>query len=171
MAGTKITDLPVSNTAENAKLIANVNGQATQIPASTVGAQPDWNETDETKPAFILNKPETSPGYIHYRLSNYSRKMGEYDVCIITKDDGKNLVTNISEFITNYQKAPIFFDRVGSGYGGKGSPCLGISKDNIDGVYYTIVYALSEYVVSDDITLPTIHPFALAYHPNTGDML
>ena len=170
MAGTKITDLPVSNTAENAKLIANVNGQATQIPASTVGAQPDWNETDETKPSFILNKPDAT-GYIHYRLSDYNRTIGEYDVAVIIKDDGITAIDNISEFITNYQKAPIFFDKVGSGYGGKGSPCLGISKDNIDGMYYTIVYALSEYVVSDDITLPTIHPFALAYHPNTGNTL
>ena len=53
-----ITDLPVAESAEGLNLIVNDNGAAKQIAASAVGAQADWTETDETSPAFIVNKPE-----------------------------------------------------------------------------------------------------------------
>ena len=162
MAGTKITDLPVSNTAENANLIANVNGQATQIPASTVGAQPDWNETDETKPSFILNKPETS-GYIHYSISQQGSD-GDTMLFILMKDgnSSQHWVQNIYQFISDFQKAPIFFDDIGGHYGHKGSPCLGFISAESSGKY-PIVYALS---ANSPIT-----PYTLRYNRNGGDIL
>lgn len=57
-----ITDLPIAESSEGINLIVNDNGSAKQIPASAVGAQADWNETDETSPAFIMNKPQVSSG-------------------------------------------------------------------------------------------------------------
>ena len=159
MAGTKITDLPVSNTAENANLIANVNGQATQIPASTVGAQPDWNETDETKPSFILNKPVIEPGQTHYVLSKwykYTDSQANTDFFVLYKDMN-NVLMDFNAFISDYQKGPIFFDLVGE-YGNQhGSPCLGVvSCMNSNVGSYPIVYALS---ASQPIT-----PYVLAYN-------
>lgn len=52
-----ITELPVAESAEGLNLIVNDNGAAKQIAASAVGAQADWNVTDESHPAFIKNKP------------------------------------------------------------------------------------------------------------------
>lgn len=53
-----ITDVPVAESAEGLNLIVNDNGAAKQIAASAVGAQADFNVTDESHPAFIKNKPE-----------------------------------------------------------------------------------------------------------------
>lgn len=53
-----ITELPVVESADGLNLIVNDNGSAKQIAASAVGAQADWNVTDETNPAFVKNKPE-----------------------------------------------------------------------------------------------------------------
>lgn len=159
MAGTKITDLPVSNTAENAKLIANVNGQATQIPASAVGAQPDWNETDETKPSFIMNKPVIEPGQTHYVLSrwyNYTDTGHPDTEFFVMYSNPSTVLMDFNTFISDYQKGPIFFDQV-AGYGNQhGAPCLGVvSCANSNVGSYPIVYALS--------AAQPITPYVLAY--------
>lgn len=52
-----IAELPVADSANGLNLIVNDNGAAKQIAASAVGAQADWNVTDDTNPAFIANKP------------------------------------------------------------------------------------------------------------------
>lgn len=52
-----ITDLPIIESADGVNLIVNDNGSAKQIAASAVGAQADFNVTDENHPAFIKNKP------------------------------------------------------------------------------------------------------------------
>lgn len=53
-----ITELPIVESAEGLNLIVNDNGHAKQIPASEVGVQADFAETDENSPAFIKNKPQ-----------------------------------------------------------------------------------------------------------------
>lgn len=55
-----ITDLPIAESSDGLNLIVNDGGSAKQIAASAVGAQADWNVTDEASPAFIKNKPETA---------------------------------------------------------------------------------------------------------------
>ena len=164
MAGTKITDLPVSNTAENANLIANVNGQATQIPASTVGAQPDWNETDETKPSFILNKPEIKPGYTHYILSKCSYSINsannpENGFFVIYKGTS-NPVYNIETFVNDYKNGPVFFDRVDNAIANYGSQCLHVGTS---GIGYPVVYVMSNN--------GQVLQCMLAYRINGGDVL
>lgn len=52
-----ITDLPIIGSADGVNLIVNDNGSAKQIAAGAVGAQADFNVTDESHPAFIKNKP------------------------------------------------------------------------------------------------------------------
>lgn len=52
-----IAELPVADSADGLNLIVNDNGAAKQIAASAVGAQADWDVTDDTNPAFIANKP------------------------------------------------------------------------------------------------------------------
>ena len=53
-----ITDVPVVETTEGLYLIANNGGAASQVAVNKVGAQADWNITDENDPGFIKNKPE-----------------------------------------------------------------------------------------------------------------
>lgn len=52
-----ITELPLAESAEGLNLIVNDSGFAKQIAASAVGAQADFNVTDENSPAYIKNKP------------------------------------------------------------------------------------------------------------------
>lgn len=59
-----IAELPVANSADGLNLIVNDNGSAKQIAASAVGAQADWNVTDDTSPAFIANKPDINSVYV-----------------------------------------------------------------------------------------------------------
>lgn len=58
----KITEVPVVESTENINLLANSNGSAVQVAANKIGAQADWNETDEASPAFIMNKPTSLGG-------------------------------------------------------------------------------------------------------------
>lgn len=58
-----ITDVPVVESVEGLNLIVNDNGTAKQVPASAVGAQADWAETDESSASFIKNKPQVTGGF------------------------------------------------------------------------------------------------------------
>ncbi len=72
----KITEVPVVENVENINLIANSNGAAVQVAANQIGAQADWNETDESSPAFIMNKPTSLGGsVVMYGIYN-----GIYDI-------------------------------------------------------------------------------------------
>lgn len=92
-----ITELPMAESAEGLNLIVNDNGAAKQIAASAVGAQADFNVTDESSPAYIKNKPvqvqsdwaetdENSPAFIK------NKPVEEYDLDITC-----NLVYNAEE--------------------------------------------------------------------------
>lgn len=60
---------------EEATGVTNVlveeNGDVKRVPKSKIGAQADWNETDDTNPAYILNKPESLGGYAYYEYYGY----------------------------------------------------------------------------------------------------
>lgn len=67
----KITEVPVVESTENINLLANSNGSAVQVAANKIGAQADWNETDEASPAFIMNKPTSlGGGVVTYYIYN-----------------------------------------------------------------------------------------------------
>ena len=85
-----ITELPIIEKADGTNLIVNDNGRAKQIPANAVGAQADFNITDENDPAFIKNKPavvqsdwtetdETSPAFIK------NKPVEEWDIDIVAE--------------------------------------------------------------------------------------
>lgn len=105
-----ITDVPVVESAEGLNLIVNDNGAAKQIAASAVGAQADFNVTDESHPAFIKNKPEvvqadwaetdaSNPAFIK------NKPVEEWDLditcnIVFNTDDG-NHDFDASEYIVN----------------------------------------------------------------------
>lgn len=82
-----ITDVPVATSIDGLNFLVNDNGSAKQIAASAVGAQADWNETDETSPAFIMNKP-TGGSVVSYYLTNN----------FLWKDSGYTDAVTLSEF-------------------------------------------------------------------------
>lgn len=47
----------VENVNSDATVLIEQNGEVARAPKGKIGSQADWNETDETSPAFILNKP------------------------------------------------------------------------------------------------------------------
>lgn len=69
---TKLSDVTLADTIESsANVLIEENGEIKKVSKSAIGAQADWNETDETSPAYILNKPESLGGYKYYYYYNY----------------------------------------------------------------------------------------------------
>lgn len=55
----RLADVPESAAAaDNANVLIEQDGEIARVPKAKIGAQADWSETDETSPAFILNKPQ-----------------------------------------------------------------------------------------------------------------
>lgn len=73
-----ITELPVAESVEGLNFIVNDNGSAKQIAASAVGAQADWNVTDETSPAFIANKPTISAAQVQADWNQNDETANDY---------------------------------------------------------------------------------------------
>jgi hypothetical protein len=66
---TKLSEVEaIEEVPEGASVLAEVNGAIKRISG---GMQADWDETDETSPAFILNKPEISNVSHYYYMSSY----------------------------------------------------------------------------------------------------
>lgn len=69
---TKLSDVTLADTLESsANVLVEENGEIKKTPKTAIGAQADWNETDDTNPAYILNKPESLGGYKYYYYYNY----------------------------------------------------------------------------------------------------
>lgn len=76
---TRLSDVPVVETVQdNLNVLVEQDGEIGKVAKTQIGAQADWNETDETSPAFILNKPEVGGGGsgtpIVFYISNGLRK-------------------------------------------------------------------------------------------------
>lgn len=55
----KITDVELAQTSTtDDTVLIERDGMLKRAPKNLIGAQSDWNEKDETSPAFIKNKPE-----------------------------------------------------------------------------------------------------------------
>ena len=69
---TKLSDVALADTLnDSANVLVEENGEIKKTPKSAIGAQADWNETNETSAAYILNKPESLGGYKYYYYYNY----------------------------------------------------------------------------------------------------
>ena len=82
--GTKLSDATLVGTpASNANVLIEESGVLKKVPKAEIGAQADWNETDETSPAFILNKPEFGGGskvtYLFAKSAGCLYQGAEYD--------------------------------------------------------------------------------------------
>ena len=65
MSYIKLNEVTLVDTSVEPNLLVEVDGEIKRMPAEnlvTPQAQSDWNETDPTKPGYILNKPESLGG-------------------------------------------------------------------------------------------------------------
>lgn len=60
----------VENVNSDATVLIEQNGEVARAHKGKIGAQADWNETDETSPAFIMNKPIGANVDKFYYVSN-----------------------------------------------------------------------------------------------------
>ena len=60
----------VENVNSDATVLIEQNGEVARAHKGKIGAQADWNETDETSPAFIMNKPVGGSVDNFYYVSN-----------------------------------------------------------------------------------------------------
>lgn len=134
----KISDVDlVENPNESVNVIVEDNGDIKRVPKSAIGAQADWNETDDKNPAYILNKPKSLGGYTYYYYYNYYL----YKCKDASFERGKDYVSQ-AEFESDYYSNPILLNFKGRMI----SPIVSYANE-----YGTIHYAHGNYV--SDLTV------------------
>lgn len=88
----KLSEVEQVETSYNANLLIEEDGQIKRLSTANINfggsgnqVQADWNETDDTSPAYIMNKPEISDGIIYISLDCGG---------IFVKSDGSSYTVN-----------------------------------------------------------------------------
>ena len=92
-------------------------------------AQADWDETDETSPAFIMNKPENLGGYVYYYINMYAGGSGVLRSTNEAFDDWSDKVETGEEIYNTYLTKPIML-RIRSSVDDTTVPCIGYMLSN-----------------------------------------
>ena len=100
----------VESVGETANVLIEENGTVKKVAKSSIGAQADWNETDETSPAFIMNKPESMGAGITWFCASWGA------ACEGTVWDANMAFTNGNPIVDAFNKG-----RVGIVYSNSGS--------------------------------------------------
>ena len=71
----KLSEVEKVETSHNANLLIEEDGEIKRLSTDNINfggngnqVQADWNEKDDTSPAYIMNKPEVSDGIIYVSL-------------------------------------------------------------------------------------------------------
>lgn len=124
----------VENPNESANVIVEDGGDIKRVPKSAIGAQADWNETDDKNPAYILNKPTNLGGYLYYYYYGYYLYK-----CADANFERGDIKVSQEEFETDYCSSPILLN---TGY--VISPVVGYNNE-YGRVYYAdgdnLIYA------------------------------
>ena len=97
----EITKIKVNGDPESSYQLSPINEEfAKRVDsADGIGIQSDWNEEDDTSPAFILNKPESlGGGYAYYYLSTETRTVNS----ITTKHNYLYKISKYTEIPTSF---------------------------------------------------------------------
>lgn len=106
MEFTRLSDVAlVDNISEEVNVLIVENDDIKKAPKSKIGAQADWNETDEGSPAFILNKPTSLGGYAYYAV--YGNYIVKRDDCTYPADGINSSTVTVDEFVNDYKSKPI----------------------------------------------------------------
>lgn len=91
----------VESVGDEANVLIEENAEIKRVPKTAIGAQADWDETDETSPAFIMNKPESLGGYTYYSYYNNKLHKSDGTYSLETEEPTR------AEFESEYRKNPI----------------------------------------------------------------
>lgn len=112
---TKLSDVALTNEpATSANVLVEENGEIKKVPKSAIGAQADWNETDETNPAYILNKPVSLGGYKYYYYYNYYLYKAASATEMPDTVGSTEKAISQAAFENDYYASPIMFNYQGS---------------------------------------------------------
>lgn len=81
MAYIKLNEVEIVNSSIDSNVLIEENGEIKRMPVENLAVsqvQADWNETDPTKPSFIMNKPESLGGGSGGKVIVFSGSSGSY---------------------------------------------------------------------------------------------
>lgn len=134
----KISDVDlVGKPNESANVIIEDGGDIKRVPKSAIGAQADWNETDDKNPAYILNKPTNLGGYLYYYYYGYYL----YKCADANFERGDAHVSQ-AEFEADYYSSPILLK---DGY--VVSPVVSYNNE-----YSRVHFADGNYLIDVDVS-------------------
>lgn len=92
----KLSEVEKIETPHNANLLIEENGEIKRLSTDNINfggsgqqVQADWNETDDTSPAFIANKPSVNGEIVYFSISCGTLMTPEGNV--LTKEHVKEL--------------------------------------------------------------------------------
>lgn len=142
-------------TDENGNILTDENGNTLIAKGPEANHNPDWNETDESSPSFILNKPTgMGGGYTYYVISNNWL----YKASNPSEANDSNLIKNIKTFEQDYLSGPIMLHMKNMANDRTYFPCIAFAIS--DSCYVNYTYPGNN--VSKHI---------LGYDRNTGNLI
>lgn len=110
----KLSEVTIAETtSESTNVLIEDSGEVKRVAMDQISVpqtpqeQANWNETDETSPAFILNKPEKLGGYTYFAISDNGYMFKTEDFAY--PSDAAGAAPNVSraEFEDAYKTSPI----------------------------------------------------------------
>lgn len=137
-----ITKIKVADESERSYKLYPINEEFVKRvdSADGIGIQSDWDEEDETSPAFILNKPESlGGGYAYYYLSNnYLYKISKHTE--IPPSFGFTWASTQAGFEEDYYNRPILLVVPDATYGEQKAPLIYYGFNKSHATHKTIKY-------------------------------
>lgn len=142
-------------TDENGNTLTDENGNTLIAKGPEANHNPDWNETDESSPSFILNKPTgMGGGYTYYVISNNRL----YKTSNPSEANDSNLIKNIKTFEQDYLSGPIMLHTKYMADDRTYFPCIAFAISDQCYVNYTYPGA-------------NVSKVNLSYDRNTGNLI
>lgn len=113
----KLSDVTLAETtSENTNVLIEDNGEVKKVAMDQIKVpqepqkpqvQANWNEADETSPAFILNKPEKMGGYTYFAFSSNGEIFKTDNFAAPSVVPGTRSDVSRAEFEEAYKTTPI----------------------------------------------------------------
>lgn len=100
--------------ADDANVFIEEEGVVKRTPKSAIGAQSDWNETDETKPSYIVNKPTSLGGIAKYFLNYNKNMLFKTDDMVVPDDFDSSKAATMDEFREDFLSGGCLVNKLNS---------------------------------------------------------
>ena len=109
----KLSEVPVTEeVSEDTHVLVETEGKIKRVSKSKIGAQADWNETDETSPAFIVNKPKSlgagvAKYFLYYQSQNRSYLFKTDDAWSLPPQCTSAYAADKHEILKDFSEGPV----------------------------------------------------------------